>query len=642
MSVIGGIWNFDGKPVDRRWLENLGTALVQYGPDGEFFYINGPVGIVYRPFHTTAESRQEQQPWISPAGNVIAWDGRLDNADDLRHDLGFPFSVIAERGEAALALLAFERWGKSGLTRLIGDFAFSIWQPQCRRLLLGRDAFAIRPMFYHVTKGCIFWCSDLTQLICQRGMQWTLDDSYIAGYLTRSTAVEETPYREIRGVGAASWVEVSPERVNIGQFWQLEPGKRKDRCKTDADYEEVFRHLFRQSVHRRLRSDKPVLGELSGGMDSSSIVCVADDLLVEEPGLTPQLDTLTYYDASEPTGDEREWAKYVEARRGRTGDHINTAELVSYQAPDPSYFFPVPGATEGTLWIEREYRRITMERGARVVLSGLGGDEFTGAVPQPYAELADMLIEGRWLRFAQLLKQWSIVKKRPAADLAWQCILALAPAAARGRWSVQAKGDAWLQSDFVQRQQIQRRKAGAYHEAWRLLPSHRMGIFVWKCLAADNNHATFFMGPRETRMPFMDRDLVEFLSSIPGEQQLRPGFRRSLIRRALAASVPADIFNRRQKAVAVRGPMTGLTQYLCAATNLGGSFEVACHGYVNGELFWEALRRHAMVRSDNLVGIISVLGLEHWLRNSNAAFSKAGCTLTASHVTAPVPQGLAE
>src|SRR5258708_30119020 len=73
MSVLGGIWNFDGRPVDREWLAKLSMEMARHGPDGEYFYIDGPIGIVYRPFHTTGESRLEQQPWISPKAIVSAW-----------------------------------------------------------------------------------------------------------------------------------------------------------------------------------------------------------------------------------------------------------------------------------------------------------------------------------------------------------------------------------------------------------------------------------------------------------------------------------------------------------------------------------------------------------------------------------------
>ena len=83
MSVQAGIWNFDGRPVDRKLLENLSESLRQQGPDGESCYVDDSVALLYRPFHTTAESRQEKQPYTSRRGFILTWDGRLDNREEL-------------------------------------------------------------------------------------------------------------------------------------------------------------------------------------------------------------------------------------------------------------------------------------------------------------------------------------------------------------------------------------------------------------------------------------------------------------------------------------------------------------------------------------------------------------------------------
>ena len=130
----------------------------------------------------------------------------------------------------------------------------------------------------------------------------------------------------------------------IERFWRFSP-KSRIRYKTDAEYEEHFRHVFRQSVQRRLRSDSPILAELSGGLDSSSIVCMADDILAKEGAETPRLDTLSYYDKSEPSGDDWIYFQKIEAKRGRVGIHIDGSRLGT--SPDSlacTDFCPLPGA----------------------------------------------------------------------------------------------------------------------------------------------------------------------------------------------------------------------------------------------------------------------------------------------------------
>ncbi len=134
MSVQAGIWNFDGRPVDRKLLENLSGSLRQQGPDGESRYVDGSVALLYRPFHTTAESRREKQPYVSRGGFVLTWDGRLDNREvliaDLRSDLD------ASPTDLAIVTAAFDRWDTDCFRRIVGDWAVSIWKPEQRELLL--------------------------------------------------------------------------------------------------------------------------------------------------------------------------------------------------------------------------------------------------------------------------------------------------------------------------------------------------------------------------------------------------------------------------------------------------------------------------------------------------------------------------
>src|SRR5258707_14507055 len=88
MSVQAGVWNFDGEPVDPRFLSDLSESLKLQGPDGEFSYVEGNVAMLYRPFHTTAESRREKQPYITRRGFILTWDGRVDNRDELITEFG--------------------------------------------------------------------------------------------------------------------------------------------------------------------------------------------------------------------------------------------------------------------------------------------------------------------------------------------------------------------------------------------------------------------------------------------------------------------------------------------------------------------------------------------------------------------------
>src|SRR6266481_2639887 len=323
MSAQAGICNFDGRPVDPVLLMQIADAIARYGPDGGGQHTRGPVGMVYRAFHTTKESRLEIQPYVSPRDFVMTWDGRLDNRDELIELLCG--DLTQESTDLAIAAAAFDQWDTNCFRALVGDWAFSIWKPDLCELIFAVDYLAIRHIFYYLRKEHIWWATDLAPLVLLSGDKFRIEDDYIAGYFANDPDAHLTPYREIREVPPGQFVRVRNGRASVERYWRFGP-KSRIRYKTDAEYEDHFRCVFRQSVRRRLRSDSPVLAELSGGLDSSSIVCMADDILAKEGAQTPRLDTLSLYDKTEPNGDDWLYFPIVEQKRGKVGAH---AELKS-------------------------------------------------------------------------------------------------------------------------------------------------------------------------------------------------------------------------------------------------------------------------------------------------------------------------
>ncbi len=180
MSVQAGIWNTAGEPVNREVLARISQSLAEYGPDDKITYFDGPLGMLYRPFHTTLESRGERQPHLSAGGKVITWDGRLDNRDELAPQLCN--DLTDDRSDVAIVAAAFDRWGAKCFAGLIGDWALAIWDPCLEELILARDYIGIRQLFYYPKPKRIMWCNHLVPLaLC--GDQFTLCEEYIAGYL---------------------------------------------------------------------------------------------------------------------------------------------------------------------------------------------------------------------------------------------------------------------------------------------------------------------------------------------------------------------------------------------------------------------------------------------------------------------------
>src|SRR5579862_5129212 len=137
MSIQFGQWNFDGKPIERDYLDKVDSAIAPYAPDGHRSFTASDISVQYAAFHTTKESHLEVQPHIARSGAVMSWDGRLDNRTELLSDVGH------REGEAltdvAIVSAAYDRWGTGCFARLTGDWALAIWSPRHRELILAKD-----------------------------------------------------------------------------------------------------------------------------------------------------------------------------------------------------------------------------------------------------------------------------------------------------------------------------------------------------------------------------------------------------------------------------------------------------------------------------------------------------------------------
>jgi len=355
MSAQFGRWNLDGMSIDAGYLANANAIISPYGPDGEGSYIKSNIAIIYRAFHTTRESRCEAQPYFTDSGVIITWDGRLDNRAELISS--FSDLLTADSTDLSIVAAANDRWGTDCFSKLIGDWAVSIWNPNSRSLVLAKDPVGTRHLYYSFERAHVTWGTILDPLVLLSGRTFQLNQEYIAGSLSFFPAAHLTPYAGIHSVPPSCFVLLRPGNCSIKKYWDFDPGKRIV-YSTDAQYEEHFRFVFGQAVRRRLRSERPVLAELSGGMDSSSIVCMADTMLTHGTGEAPRLDTLSYYDDSEPNWNERPYFTKVEEKRGRTGCHID----ISKQDPlkcvvDGQKFVATPGSAGYRNESSRQYSR---------------------------------------------------------------------------------------------------------------------------------------------------------------------------------------------------------------------------------------------------------------------------------------------
>jgi asparagine synthase (glutamine-hydrolysing) len=612
MSIQAGAWNFDGEPVTAS-LSRICGMFAEDGSDGEMIHIEGPIGLLYRPFHTTRESRLEHQPYLSLHGNLLTLDGRLDNRNELLSQLGN--ALQDDKTDISIVSAAFDRWGTDCFPKLIGDWALVIWNAATKELVLARDYIGVRHLFYHRTPGRLIWCTRLDALVLC-GRNFTLSEEYVAGYLTFDPDAHLTPYREIHSVPPSSFIRIRREGCVATKYWSFDPHSTTH-YKTDADYEEHFRHLFRQSVRCRLRTDSPVLADLSGGLDSSAIVCMADDILLKKEAEIDSFDTFSFCDRDEPDEDDFRYFTKVEERRGRIGHHAELRGLGNSFSLEPAHFVAVPGF--GARKEVVQAKGDVLAKGAyRVILSGLGGDQLLGQTMNPRVQIADALVRFRLREFAWLLMEWSVLIRIPWIRLLYQTLVLLLPVSLRARMSHVAESQSWIKPAFARKHRFSARLLEDEQGSWLQFPSVRDTLPSIPALARQMTYITS-NGGGESRYPYLDRRLTEFLLSIPKDQLLRPGDRRSLMRRALVCLLPQEVLARRSKASTGRCVVTTLEKQWNKVGHMLSDLLISNLQYVDSTAFSAAL---AALKNGNpssdMVRLLRCLALEVWLRDGVA------------------------
>lgn len=629
MSIQYGQQRFDGAPVDQKDLNVFRSVTLLYGPDGGGCLCRDGICIAYGGFSTTKESGSDSQPHSSDSGLVVTWDGRLDNRQELVSLLSL--SAATKSTDVAIVVAAYERWGTACFSKLLGDWALSIWVSHERTLILAKDFLGCRHLYYHIDEHKVLWSTVLDPLISSAG-ELELNEEYIAGWFSMFPAAHLTPYRNIHAVPPSSYVIVRNGRAAIHSYWTFDPEKRV-RYRSDAEYEEHFRTVFAQSVRRRLRSENTIVAELSGGMDSSSIVCMADLVLSQGGAETDRVETVSYYDDSEPNWNERPYFTKVEEQRGRTGCHIDVGAQETSRF-DSEHFAAAPGSQVRKGGVSEQLAAWMTSHRSRVLLSGIGGDEATGGVPTPVPELADLLTGARFNWLAHQLKVWALKQRRPWIHLFFEVVREFLPAP--HLWvSEYLRPSRWLDQRFVRRN-----RAAIYGYPARLAffgpsPSYQENIATLNFI---RRHLATFPLPAEPhyekRYPYLDRDLLEFLYAVPREQLVRPGQRRSLMRRSLIGIVPEEILNRKRKAYVARSSNTAIVAEWNRVSQQRHKLSSAELGIVIAEKFAAAIEKVRQGHDLPIVPLFRTLALEAWL---SQLAERRGFRLTDGHA----PEALA-
>ena len=556
MSGIVGIYHLDGRPVDRESLQRMSAAIAHRGRDDCGMRFDGPIGMAHRMFHTTPESLFEKQPFMDEGSQLcLVMDGRVDNRDELKSALASEGLYLRAGADAEIVLSAYRAWGEDCASRIIGDFAFAIWDGRLQRLFCARDFMGVRPFLYHFDGRTFLWASELHAVLespdVSRKPNEGMAGEYLASYIRSLT---ETLFQGVMRLPPAHYLIVDGGGIRFRRYWDFDPSKSVP-YRTDEQYAEHFYELFREAVRSRMRSVGPVASDLSGGLDSSSVVGVAQELLRDGCVNGAGFETVSWVFP----GRECDESLYI-------NEMVSKWNLVSRKlTPKPASaetfieqvnrYLDFPGYPNAhALDSLRSLARASGVYGCRVVLTGEGGDEWLTGMWRHYIDLLAQRKFGRVVR--ELYRDGGL---RSLGECARECLRTCV-------WPVTPKllqrlvrrclnrpeSPKWIDRRFAKRigladrlQQEAYTPPGASFAQREMYSALTDGFSAHAQEVGERNAAWSGL---EIRHPLCDRRIVEFGLAIPEEQRRRGEVDKFILRNAIKESLPAAVLNRKDKA----------------------------------------------------------------------------------------------
>jgi asparagine synthase (glutamine-hydrolysing) len=624
MAGIFGVCHFDDRPIDPELIARMSATLAHGGRDGEALVIDGSTALGSRVLHEASASASRPQPVRSSSGTRLVFDGRLDNRDELIAALRDRCDVSPASPDAALAAASYDINGTQFVDHLLGDFAVAVFDSRRRRVVLARDAMGIRPLYYRRTQTSLFFGSAVKTLLAAPDCHAHPNNQLLAELLLRRShrrpADGNTLFAGVCQVPAAHIVVFTAEAVRAERYWDFDC-HRVTPEQSFGDYARTFRVLFERAVARRLRSAHPVAIAVSGGLDSSSIFCAAASAAASP------LVGLTYTSDDGGASDESAFVRDVERASARTIRQVDAPmEGLLFQSTDMVRIVEAP-MLNGQWFRGHRLMNAVTAAGARTLLTGHWGDQ----VLFDQAYLVDLLRAGAWRTINAHLREY----------LRWF-------PDARGHEFVTQFGSDVLEyflPDWVRQTVRAGRRIGGALPPWddwfcdafrrEARPdrfAHAPGATalasaLYREVRSQYHHFCLEWNAKvaasygfEIAFPFLDRDLVEFLISVPGTTLARNGVPKALLRESLDGVTPGTILRRRGKGDFTEAVNRSTRHDFTALLKMLGPRSLVVElGYVDADKLERGLSAAGAALEHSTTSVVSwrvtaVAALEIWLR----------------------------
>ena len=374
MCGISGIYNFDTeKCIDPHMLNRMTDIMAHRGPDGRGIWLGDNIGFGHRRL-SIIDLDQGAQPMSNDDQTIwITYNGEIYNYLELREDLksrGYRFTT---NSDTEVIINAYAEYGEDCLNKLNGMFAFAIWDKRIKKLFIARDRLGIKPCYYYIDKEKILFASEIKAILEHKDIKKTVDPNSVVEYMSlRYTLGENTFFKNIKKLLPGNFLTISDSNIQIQKYWELPANKNNDMI-----YEDTLNHcesLFFDSVKKRMISDVPIGAFLSGGLDSSAIVCAMSSV-------NNNVKTISIGFNEGKEYNELEYARLV-AKQFNTDHHEIILKSKDYLSMINNLIWHRDGPLEVKNEIAIYYMSKELKKYFTVVLSGEGADELFVGYPK--------------------------------------------------------------------------------------------------------------------------------------------------------------------------------------------------------------------------------------------------------------------
>jgi asparagine synthase (glutamine-hydrolysing) len=621
MCGIAGIVNVSGTPVSAGVLRAMTDIVRHRGPDGEGQWTRDGVGFGHRRLAIIDLSPAGAQPMESGDGSlVITFNGEIYNWRELRRELGKKGAVFHTQSDTEVLLAAYRAWGPKCLEKLNGMFAFAIYDAREQRVFLARDRFGIKPLYYRWDGATLLFGSEIKSILQHPAALVRVDHAALGEYFTfQNVFSDRTLFSDISLLPRAHSITLDlgrPQSFSVSRWWDYQFVEEKG--VSEGEYLEELDRLFRQAVERQVQADVEVGTYLSGGIDSGAVTCLTAKTHANVKSFTAGFD-VSSASGLELAFDERAKAEVLSAAY-RTEHYQVVLKAGDMERVLPDLVWHLEDLRVGQSYPNYYVSRLA-SRFVKVVLAGTGGDEIFAGYPWRYyravknddaAQYLDKYY-AYWQRLVPDARRGTFF--RPAVA---QSLVSHPPEAAFRNVLRRRSFLAMTPDDYVN------------HSLYFELSTFLSGLLV----VEDKLSMAHGL---ETRVPFLDNDLVDFALRVPVKYKLKnvdrivrmdentPGRKdqqyfdetgdgKLLLRKALARYVPAGYANGRKQGFSAPDAGWFRGQSIDYIRRLLHTRDARIYEFLDAGTVTALLDEHMSGRVNHRLVIWSLLCFEWWLR----------------------------